>query len=317
MLCNYLAGRQQRVLFHGDLSDWGTVSIGVPQGSILGHLLFALYINDLPSVVNYCLLDLFADDAELHYSHSDLCVVETRLQSDLDSVADWLDSSRLCLNVEKSNCMLIGSRQRVANKGLGISVGGNMLTQVNSVRYLGVLIDPVLSWTLHINRMVSRVRSRLASIVRYGSLPPAVLCMLYSAFVMPLFDYCDVIWSPSTAKQTCLIEKVHSKFINKLPVTYHSKFPFTLTERHRFHTAIQIFKSLRQLFPYLHDIFKFSFDITGHASRNINRLFVPRVFTNYGKKSFFYRGAILWNNLSLCATGAATLSSFKNFYFDS
>ena len=182
---------------------------------------------------------------------------------------------------------------------MGISVGGNMLTQVNSVRYLGVLIDPVLSWTLHINRMVSRVRSRLASIVRYGSLPPAVLCMLYSAFVMPLFDYCDVIWSPSTAKQTCLIEKVHSKFINKLPVTYHSKFPFTLTERRRFHTAIQIFKSLRQLSPpYLHDIFKFSFDITGHASRNINRLFVPRVFTNYGKKSFFYRGAILWNNLS-------------------
>ena len=279
LLCNYLAGRQQRVLFHGDLSDWGTVSIGVPQGSILGPLLFALYINDLPSVVNYCLLDLFADDAELHYSHSDLRVVETCLQSDLDSVADWLDSSRLRLNVEKSNYMLIGSRQRVANKGLGISVGGNMLTQVNSVRYLGVLIDPVLSWTLHINRMVSRIRSRLASIVCYGSLPPAVLCMLYSAFVMPLFDYCDVVWSPSTAKQTCLIEKVHSKFINKLPVTYHSKFPFTLTERRRFHTAIQIFKSLSQLSPpYLHDIFKFSIDITGHASRNINRLFVPRLW---------------------------------------
>ena len=82
----------------------------------------------------------------------------------------------------------------------------------------------MLSWILHINRMVSRVRSRLASIVRYGSLPPAVLCMLYSAFVMPLFDYCDVVWSPSTAKQTCLIEKIHSKFINKLPVTYHSKY---------------------------------------------------------------------------------------------
>ena len=68
-----------------------------------------------------------------------------------------------------------------------------------------------------------------------------------------------------------MIEKVHSKFINKLPVTYHSKFPFTLTERCRFHMAIQIFKSLRQLSPpYLYDIFKFSIDITGHASRNIN-----------------------------------------------
>ena len=117
-----------------------------------------------------------------------------------------------------------------------------MLTQVNSARYLGVLIDSVLSWTLHVHSMVSRIRSRLALIVCYGSLPPAVLCVLYSVFVMPLFDYCDV-WSPSTAKQTCLIERIHSKFINKLPLTHRSKFPFTLTEHRRFHTAVQIFKS--------------------------------------------------------------------------
>ncbi|MCY3928860.1 MAG: reverse transcriptase domain-containing protein [Acidobacteria bacterium] len=276
-------------MFHGDLSDWGAVSIGVPQGSILGPLLFALYINDLPSVVNYCILDLYADDAELHCSHSDLHVVETCLQSDLDAVATWLHSSRLCLNVGKSNCMLIGSHQKVADKTLHVSVGDNRLAQVNSVRYLGVLIDSVLSWSLHINNMVSRIRSRLAAIVRYGSLPPAVLCVLYSAFVMPLYDYCDVVWSPTTAKLNSLIERVHSKFLNKLPLSYHSKFSFTLTERRRFHTALQIFKSLYQISPpYLHNIFQFSKDMTGHVSRNINRLFVPRVFTNFGKRSFFY-----------------------------
>ena len=94
--------------------------------------------------------------------------------------------------------MLIGSRQRVANKTLHVSVGGNRLTQVNSVWYLGVLIDSVLPWSLHINNMVSRIRSRLVAIVCYGSLPPAVLCVLYSAFVMPLYDYCDVVWSPTS-----------------------------------------------------------------------------------------------------------------------
>ena len=66
--------------------------------------------------------------------------------------------------------------------------------------------------------------------------------------------------------------------------------------------------------PYLHNIFQFSKDITGHVSHNINRLFVPRVFTNYGKRSFFYRGAVLWNNLSLSVTEAATLPSFKKYY---
>ena len=176
----------------------------------------------------------------------------------------------------------------------------------------------MLSWNLHICNMISRVRSRLASLIRYGSLPPAVLCILYSAFVMPLFDYCDVIWTPSMAKQTCLIERIHSKFIRKLPSSYHSKFPFTLTECRRFHTAIQIFKSLRRISPpYLHDIFRFSKDVTGRISRNINRLFVPRVSTNYGKRSFFYRGTVLRNNLKLTVTEAATLTSFRNYYLNS
>ena len=212
------------------------------------------------------------------------------MQSDLDSVAAWLHSSRLCLNVDKSNCMLIGSRQRVADKELNISVGGNFLTQVNSVRYLGVLIDPVLSWTPHVHSLVSKTRSRLASIVRFGSLPP----VLYSAFVMPLFDYCDVVWSPSTAKQTRLIERIHSKFINRLPLTFRSRFPFTLIEHRKFHTAVQVFKSLHQLSPpYLHNIFQFSREITGHVGHNINRLFVPRVFTNYGKRSFLSGGCTM------------------------
>ena len=160
--------------------------------------------------------------------------------------------------------------------------------------------------------------SILASIIRFGSLPPAVLCVLYSAFVMPLFDYCDVIWSPSTAKQTCLVERIHSKFVRRLPSSYHPKFPFTLTERRRFHTAIQIFKSLRRISPpYLHDIFQFSKDVTGHLSRNINGLFVPRVFTNYGKRSFYYRGTVLWNSLRSTITGAITLSSFRTCYLTS
>ena len=114
--------------------------------------------------------------------------------------------------------MLIGSRQSVAGQTLSVSIGGRVLSQVHSVRYLGVLINSALSWNLHICNMLSRVRSRLASIIaiRFGSLPPAVLCVLYSAFVMPLFDYCDIIWIPSTAKQTCMIERIHSKFMHKL-----------------------------------------------------------------------------------------------------
>ena len=87
--------------------------ISVPQGSILGPLLFALYLNDSPIVVKYSIFDLYADDAELHCSQSDLGVVEAHIQSDLDVVAPRLHSSQLRLNFVKSNAMLIGIYQEL------------------------------------------------------------------------------------------------------------------------------------------------------------------------------------------------------------
>ena len=118
-------------MFNSNLSKWGSVTIGVPQGSILGPLLFALYINDLPSVVSHSILDLYADDAELHFSHPDLNVVQTQLQLDLNAVAQWINSSRLCLNVVKSNAMLIGSQQRLSGKALTFQ----LVVQFESARY--------------------------------------------------------------------------------------------------------------------------------------------------------------------------------------
>jgi len=109
LLCNYLSDRQQRVLFNGELSDWETISIGVPQGSILGPLLFTLYIKDFPAVIKDSFLDLYAGDADLHCSHRDLGtgVAEHFLQSNLNAVMCWLCSSQMSLNVIKSSSMLI------------------------------------------------------------------------------------------------------------------------------------------------------------------------------------------------------------------
>ena len=91
LLCDYLSNRQQCLVFNGSMSDWGTFTIGVPQGSVLGPLLFALCINDLPSVIECSTIDLYADDAELHYSHSNPAVVEAQVQFDLNRVAGSMD----------------------------------------------------------------------------------------------------------------------------------------------------------------------------------------------------------------------------------
>ena len=142
--------------------------------------------------------------------------------------------------------------------------------------------------------MVARIRSRLSSIARYGSLSPAVLCMLYSAFVLPLYDYCDVVWSPTTARLNRLVERVYSKFIKRLPLSYHLRLSFTLTERHRYHTALQVFKSLCQIYPpYLHNIFHFLKDLSGHISRNLNRLLPPEFLPILEREVSLSRGCVV------------------------
>ena len=199
-------------------------------------------------------------------------------------------SSRLCLKVIKSNSMLIGSRQRISNKTLNVSVGCKLSS---FVCYLGVTIDPSLSWNLHISNVMSRARSRVASFLHFGSLSPMILCALYYAFVLPVYDYCDVVWSPTTVKFTGMLEIVYSKFIKRLPSSCASRLSFTLTERQRYHTAIQIFRSVHNYSPsYLSNIFHYSKDVTGYCGRNVNRFFVPTVFTNFGKRSFYYHGTV-------------------------
>ena len=172
---SYLSGRQQAVKFGGCLSAWGSVRVGVPQGSILGPLLFSIFVNDLPSVVNYAQLNMYADDTELHCCGEDLQSVQDDLQSDLYRIQDWLQANRLQLNVSKSAIMLIGSWQKLRGRSVTVSINGKPLASITSTRYLGVLIDQHLNWKLHINHVLNRVRSKLYALHRLKPLPGHLL----------------------------------------------------------------------------------------------------------------------------------------------
>ena len=100
---------------------------GVPQGSILGPLLFSIYMNDLPKVVQNCELNLYADDMEMHCSNADLSHAEHDLQEDLHSVQSWLCANCLILSIKKSNVMLVGSRQKLRNHDLCITIDGRFV----------------------------------------------------------------------------------------------------------------------------------------------------------------------------------------------
>ena len=220
--------------------------------------------------------------------------------------------NRLRLNVDKSMCMLIGSRQRVGGKTLRLSLNDSLLRQVPSTKYLGMCIDSHLTWQNHIDYVMKRVRGKFYSINRLNP-PSAVRKLLYQVYILPILDYCDVVWAPTNVRQTKRLERLHSKCISTCMDSSVTRF--SLTERRKFHTTVQIYKILHKLAPmYLLNMFNYAITVTGRVNRNIHRLFVPQVNTNYGKRSLRYRGPTIWNVLPAALYSATNLTQFRNIY---
>ena len=194
---NYLTERKQRVVMNGVPSQWAEISTGVPQGSILGPLLFVIFVNDLPSVVEECTVNLYADDTALYSVHSDPGELSRRVQEDLQRVAEWITRNGLRMNVNKTQLLVLNrkGKQSIADS-VQVSVGDSKLQKQDCVKYLGVSIDKDLSWKTHIEQIRAQCMAKLAAIRRAGSyLPCHVRKLLYQSFVLPHLDYCSVVWN--------------------------------------------------------------------------------------------------------------------------
>ena len=160
------------------------------------------------------------------------------------------------------------------------------------------------------------MQSRLHCLYRLCPLPNELLGNLYCTFILPILDYCDVVWSPSSVQYFKRFERIHSKFCSLIPAT-QSFLCHTLAERRRFHTAIIVYKILHQLSPaYLRATFNYTTTVTSHVGRNSHRLFAPRIRTTYGKNNLYYKGTQIWNSLNASLYAAATLGQFKHLYKD-
>ena len=143
---NYLSGRTQSVSVNGTYSDTSGLSVGVPQGSVLGPLLFIVFINDLPSVVHHCKIVLYGDDTALFFARRNIQTIQSALEEDLNAVGEWFSLNRLLVNYDKTNVLLFGSKQRLArSQGLSLFLLGELLELSNTVKDLGLIL--MLLWT--------------------------------------------------------------------------------------------------------------------------------------------------------------------------
>ena len=143
-------------------SDPQSIQFGVHQGSILGPLLFIVYINNLPFVVQSCDIQLYADDTLLFLSSNSTAEIQTDLSEDLNNIISWLENNFLFLNYSKTKKMLVGSQQKLARVTDFCNTARNKtLGRVYEFEYLGVMLDSYLSWNDHIDLISPKISSRL------------------------------------------------------------------------------------------------------------------------------------------------------------
>lgn len=144
---SYLYGRTQSVRGKGVLSDEKDVTIGVPQGSIFGPLFFILFVNDYLKCLKHSNVNIYADYTTQDVSHKSTDVIEQKLYGDLLYSVKWMNSNKLTMNLEKTQCMLIGTKQKLSKcRKLYIKVGDVVLNTVKKAKLLGVTIDESVTW---------------------------------------------------------------------------------------------------------------------------------------------------------------------------
>ena len=241
---------------NGSLSKNRSLTCGVPQGTILGPLLFLLYINDLPNCLSNCEPRMYADDTYLTYAGDCVDSLQLYLNLDLENVHNWLRANKLTLNMTKTEFMLIGSRQRLSTltDSPTITVNDNQVSQVTTAKSLGVTIDNKLDCSSHIDKLTKKVASGIGAIKRIRHLvPQATLHLIYQALIQPHFDYCNIVWGNCGITLLNRIQKLQNRAARVLTYSNYDAnaghlFEFlgwkNLASRQQIQRATVVFKSL-------------------------------------------------------------------------
>jgi len=312
-IANWLTDRTQRVCINGSISDWIPVLSGVPQGSVLGPILFLIFINDLDTGITNWILK-FADDTKMFgpvCSHDDYVA----FQEDLNRLFSWTTDWQMTFNIDKCKIMHFGRN----NKAYSYSLDGLPLTEVTEEKDLGVIISKDMKVSQQCSSAYSKANRILGVINRTISYKSTdIMLPLYKSAVRPHLEYCTTAWSPHYVKDKELIERIQHRFTRMIPeikdLPYTERLRrlnlWTLEGRRVRADLIEVFKMINGLTNVNFEAF-FEFD-TNCRTRGHARKLKKNRFNRDLRQHFFTERIInIWNNLDNQTVLASSLNNFK------
>ena len=323
LLKSYLCNRSQCTKYMNATSEFRYISCGVPQGSLLGPLLFILYINDLYNSSKRLSFFLYADDTTILYSNDDIYSLFEVVNSELNSVIDYFSVNKLSVNINKCNAIVFHGRNKSfdpSNKT--VKLNNVVIPLVSTVKFLGIYIDSQLNWKPHIECISNKISKNIGIIYRLSKfIPQSILRILYCSLILPYLNYCNVVWAnnyPDTLDKLIKLQKKAVRIISlSLPYS-HTDPIFSLLKLLKISdiNTLQQCSFMHDLVykrsPLFNNLIQFNLDFHNYDTRSANLLHLPLPRTNALKFNIRYSGPKVWNNISLELRNIVNKNSFTH-----
>lgn len=325
---SYLDNRQQFVQMNNIKSRNASIRCGVPQGSILGPLLFLIYINDIIHVSDLANVIMFADDTNLFFSGDKLDLLNTQINVELSKLVIWFKLNKLSLNIKKTHFILFRTKicSSIDTKDLNIEMDGITLQRVTTTKFLGVILNENLKWDKHIATVKQKISKSLGIMKKIRHLlSTSILTTLYFSLIHPYLSYCNIIW----ASRSCVLNKLFTLQKKALRIITHSHWnchSLPLFKRLRIlpvynlnnlQVACFAFRQTHNLLPAsFHSFFVQNNSLHSHNTRQSTNLHLLRHRLVMRKNSIRISGPLIWNKIPDSIRSLKSISLFQSKYTD-